>query len=71
MADQKLQTVNIERLKRRMGKYALVVAASQRTRELKERHTRLGDLAPSNLVGRALKEISDGKVKLMAETEEE
>lgn len=70
MTDQKPQNVNIERLTRRMGKYALVVAVSQRTRELKERQARMGDFAPSNLVGRALSEISEGKVKLMVETEE-
>jgi DNA-directed RNA polymerase subunit K/omega len=67
MPEQKPQSVNVERLTRRMGKYALVVAVSQRTRELKERQARLGDLTPSNLVGRALKEIAEGKVKLMAE----
>ena len=70
MSDQKPQAVNIERLTRRMGKYALVVAVSQRTRELKERQARLGDFAPSNLVGRALAEIAEGKVKLMIETDE-
>ena len=71
MPDQKPQTVNIERLTRRMGKYALVVAVSQRTRELKERQARMGDFAPSNLVGRALQEIADAKVKLLAEVDEE
>ena len=35
---------NIDRLARRLaGKYALVVAVSQRTRELKDRQSRLGD----------------------------
>ncbi len=62
--------VNIERLKRRMGKYALVVAVSQRTRELKDRQSRLGDINISNLVGRALREIHEGKVKLLEEDEE-
>lgn len=70
MTDQKVQPVNIERLTRRMGKYALVVAVSQRTRELKERQARLGDTTPSNLVGRALKEISEAKVKLMVDSDE-
>ena len=63
--------VNIERLARRMGKYALVVAVSQRSRELKDRQSRLGDFTPSNLIGRALNEIYDGKVKLLEEAEEE
>ena len=71
MPDQKPQQVNIERLTRRMGKYALVVAVSQRTRELKERQARMGDTTPSNLVGRALSEISEGKVKLMIENDED
>ena len=71
MADQKSQPVNVERLTRRMGKYALVVAVSQRTRELKERQARLGDITPSNLVGRALKEISDAKVKILTENDEQ
>jgi DNA-directed RNA polymerase subunit K/omega len=62
--------VNIERLTRRMGKYALVVAVSQRARELKERQTRLGDTTPTNLIGRALAEIFDGKVKVIEPTEE-
>ena len=70
MADQKVQPFNVERLTRRMGKYALVVAVSQRVRELKERQARLGDLNPSNLVGRALGEISAAQVKLLAEDEE-
>lgn len=60
---------NIERLSRRLGKYALVVAVSQRTRELKERQSRLGDFNQANLIGRALGEIFDGKVKLLEETE--
>ena len=71
MPELKLTPVNIERLTRRMGKYALVVAVSQRTRELKERQARIGDITPSNLVGRALKEIAEGKVKMMAESDEE
>ena len=62
--------INIERLTRRMGKYALVVAVSQRTRELKDRQSRLGDINISNLVGRALREIHDGKVKLIDGEEE-
>jgi len=71
MPEQKLAPTNVERLTRRMGKYALVVAVSQRTRELKERQARIGDFTPSNLVGRALKEISEGKVKILAESTEE
>ena len=63
--------VNIERLARRLGKYALVVAVSQRTRELKERQSRLGDINAANLIGRALDEIYDGRVKLLEESEEE
>jgi len=61
---------NIDRLARRLGKYALVVAVSQRTRELKDRQSRMGDLAPSNLIARALNEIAEGRVKLIEEKEE-
>lgn len=61
---------NIDRLARRLGKYALVVAVSQRTRELKDRQGRMGDQNPSNLIGRALAEIAEGKVKLIEEKEE-
>jgi len=68
---QQSEKVNIDRLARRVGKYALVVAVSQRARELKERHARLGDLNPANLVGRALGEIYEGKVKMLAEESEE
>jgi len=68
---QEKEKVNIDRLARRVGKYALVVAVSQRARELKERSARLGDLNPSNLVGRALDEIYDGRVKLLEEETEE
>ncbi|HEX2948584.1 MAG TPA: DNA-directed RNA polymerase subunit omega [Armatimonadota bacterium] len=71
MSDQKIQPVNVERLTRRMGKYALVVAVSQRVRELKERQARMGDITPSNLVGRALGEISSAQVKLLVEDEHE
>ena len=60
---------NIERLARRWGKYALVVAVSHRTRELKDRQTRLGDISQANLIGRALHEIYEGKVKLLEESE--
>jgi len=65
-----MSRVNIERLTRRMGKYALVVAVSQRARELKERQNRVGDTTPSNLIGRALLEIRDAKVKLLESPEE-
>lgn len=61
---------NIERLARRLGKYALVVAVSQRTRELKDRQSRMGDFNQSNVIGRALSEIAEGKVKLLEEKEE-
>lgn len=63
--------ISTERLSRRMGKYALVVAVSKRARELKDRHSRLGDINTSNLVGRALQEIADGKVKLLETNDEE
>ncbi|MHB9023573.1 MAG: DNA-directed RNA polymerase subunit omega [Armatimonadota bacterium] len=62
--------VDIERLTRRMGKYALVVAVSQRARQLKDRASHLSDITPSDIVGRALGEIFDGKVKLLDQSKE-
>ena len=61
--------VNIDRLTRRMGKYALVVAVSQRSRELKEQSYRRGERDQSNLIGHALHELFDGKVKLIEDEE--
>jgi len=63
--------VNIERLKGRMGKYALVVAVSKRARELKDRQSRLVEVNSANLVSRALQEIADGRVKLLKPEVEE
>lgn len=65
-----MHEVNIDRLSRRMGKYGLVVAIAQRARELKERQARIGDLHPSNLIGRSLREIAEGKVKIIDSDEE-
>lgn len=72
MIEQQKQAsyLTIERLTRRMGKYALVVAVSQRARELKDRQSRIGDTTPSNLIGRAIREIAEGKVKLLEESDE-
>lgn len=71
MSDQRpQQRVNIDRLSRRMGKYALVVAVSQRSRELKDQSYRRGERDQSNLIGRAINELYDGKVKLIEEGEE-
>jgi DNA-directed RNA polymerase subunit K/omega len=64
------QKVNIDRLSRRLGKYALVVAVSQRSRELKDQQYRRGEREVTNHIGRALHEIFEGKVKLIDETEE-
>ncbi len=63
--------VNLERLAHRLGKYGLVVAVSQRARELKDRQSRIGDITPANLIGRALVEISEAKVKLLEVPAEE
>jgi len=52
-----------------MGKYALVVAVSQRSRELKEQSYRRGERDQSNLIGHALYELFDGKVKLIEDEE--
>jgi DNA-directed RNA polymerase subunit K/omega len=53
-----------------MGKYALVVAVAQRSRELKDQSYRRGERDQSSLIGRAINELYDGKVKLIEEDEE-
>lgn len=71
MPDQRPQSkVNIDRLSRRMGKYALVVAVAQRSRELKDLSYRRGERDQANLIARALHELYEGKVKLIEEDEE-
>jgi DNA-directed RNA polymerase subunit K/omega len=67
---QPRQKVNIDRLSRRMGKYALVVAVAQRSRELKDQSYRRGERDQSSLIGRAISELYEGKVKLIEEDEE-
>jgi len=64
-------SMNIERLKSRMGKYTLVVAVAQRARDLKDRQGRLSEVNAANLVGRALTDISDARVKILPEEDEE
>ena len=56
----------IERLGQRLGKYRLVVAVAKRARELKERQNRLLEQQQTpSLIDRAMREIAEGKVKLV------
>jgi DNA-directed RNA polymerase omega subunit len=65
------EQVPVDNLARRLGRYNLVVAVSKRSRDLKERIDSV--LVPSSaaLIGRALREIADGKVKIVPPAEDE
>jgi DNA-directed RNA polymerase subunit K/omega len=63
--------VEVDKLARKMGKYALVVAVSKRAREMKERAARmpLGP-SPASYIERALRDVAKGKVKVVRGREE-
>jgi|GEM_PF-1313048 len=63
--------VPVDNLARRLGRYNLVVAVSKRSRDLKERIDSV--LVPSSaaLIGRSLREIADGKVKIIPPADDE
>ncbi|MEI6519558.1 MAG: DNA-directed RNA polymerase subunit omega [bacterium] len=68
MTEKKVkQRVNVERLKERIGKYALVVAVSQRARELKERRGRMTETNTAGLINNAMVEIAEARVKILAD----
>ena len=67
MKSDNTKNVSVEKLTKRMGKYSLVIAASERAKELKRIEERLGDITPSNRIANALSDISDAKVKIIDE----
>ena len=68
MTEKKVkQRVNVDRLKERIGKYALVVAVSQRARELKERRGRIRESNTAGLINNAMVEIAEARVKILAD----
>jgi len=58
--------IEVDKLTRKMGKYALVMAVSKRAREMKERAARmpLGP-SPASYIERALRDVAKGKVKVV------
>jgi len=63
--------VEVDKLARKLGKYALVMAVSKRAREMKERAARmpLGP-SPASYIERALRDVAKGKVKVVRGREE-
>ena len=73
MASENTNNVSVEKLTKRMGKYSLVVVASERAKELKRFEERIGEVTPSNQIRNALTDIANAQVKIIvgdAETEE-
>jgi len=68
--NQSEEDVQIDHLSRRLGRYNLVVAVAKRSRDIEERVDSV--IVPSSgiLIRRALKDISDGKVKIFQPVEE-
>ena len=58
------ERVQIDHLSRGIGRYNLVVAVSKRARDLKERVDSLLIPSTGTLIKRALKEVSEGKVRI-------
>ena len=67
MKSNDTQNVSVEKLTKRMGKYSLVIAATERAKELKRIEERLGNITPSNKIANALSDISQAKVKIIEE----
>ena len=63
--------VEVDKLSKKFGKYALVVAVSKRARSMKERMARtpLGP-SPASYIERALRDVAKGKVKVVRGREE-
>ena len=58
--------VEVDKLSRKFGKYALVIAVAKRARNMKERTARtpLGP-SPASYIERALRDVAKGKVKVV------
>lgn len=65
-ASEPVREVEVDKLSRKLGKYALVVAVSKRAREMKERTARaaLGP-SPASYIERALRDVAKGRVKVI------
>ena len=75
MADPVDQTpeelTNVDRLVKKHGKYALVVAVAKRARDLKERIESALVPGSGGLIRRAISEIAEGQVKVQPPVESE
>jgi DNA-directed RNA polymerase subunit K/omega len=66
--DWRIQT--IDRLTKRYGRYALVVGVARRAHDLKERIESALEPSDGGLINRAIREVSEGVVKLRQEQAE-
>ncbi|NIM07199.1 MAG: DNA-directed RNA polymerase subunit omega [Armatimonadetes bacterium] len=62
--------VKVDQLSRRLGRYNLVVAVAKRARDLKERVDSALIPSAGSLIKKALREVSEGKVKILPQSEE-
>jgi|GEM_PF-2522146 len=65
MASENTNNVSVEKLTKRVGKYSLVILASERAKELKRFEERTGEITASNQVRNALTDIANAKVKMI------
>jgi len=65
------QTEVVDRMAKRFGKYALVVAVSRRAQDLKERIDSALEPSGGGMLNRALEEIARGDVRLRGGKPEE
>jgi len=69
--DKQQEQMEVDRLSKRLGKYGLVMALTKRAQYLKQRMVKLPESVPPDVVGQALDDIAEGKVKLDLTSEEE
>jgi DNA-directed RNA polymerase subunit K/omega len=65
------RTQTIDRLTKKYGRYALVVGVARRAQDLKERIESALEPSDGGLINRAIREVSEGAVKLREEQGEE
>jgi DNA-directed RNA polymerase subunit K/omega len=59
----------VDNLSRLLGRYNLVAAVSKRARDLKERIDSVLVPSSATLIGRSLRDISEGRVKILPSAE--
>jgi len=65
------QTETIDRLAKRYGRFALVVAVARRAHDLKERIESALEPSDGGLINRAIGEVAQGSVRIRQEKPEE